>query len=129
MKFYLLPIATILFALPGMASAAGPPVELELVTEQGVQITAPQEWLQLLAGIGIEQVRVRGGQAADEPQVVNRGTARAASYHVVGVLTSRDQLRLPGGTFSKADRTRLKDYFARLSADGSDAVSAPHLRF
>jgi hypothetical protein len=121
--------ALFLNAASYVANAAGPPVELELVTEQGVQITAPQEWLQLLAGIGIEHVRVRGGQAADEPQIVNRGTARAASYYVVGVLTSRDQLRLPGGTFSKADRTRLKDYFARLGADGADAVTAPHLRF
>jgi hypothetical protein len=119
----------ILIALADTANAAGPPVELELVTEQGLQITAPQEWLQLLAGIGIEHVRIRGSQAADEPQVVNRGTSRAASYQVVGVLTSRDQLRLPGGTFTKADRARLKDYFARLAADGADAVAAPHVRF
>jgi hypothetical protein len=109
--------------------AAGPPIELELVTERGVQITAPQQWLQLLASLGIERVQIRGGRQGDEPKVTNRGTARAANYQVVGVLTSRDQLRLPGGTFSKADRARLKDYFAELAADGADAVAAPHVRF
>ena len=46
----------------------GPPIELELVTERGLQITAPEEWLQLLAGIGIEHVQIRGGGEGDEPQ-------------------------------------------------------------
>jgi hypothetical protein len=129
MKFHLLPTATILLAIARVASAAGPPIELELVTEHGVQITAPQQWLQLLAGIGIEHVQIRGGRQGDEPKVTNRGSAKAASYQVVGVLTSRDQLRLPGGTFSKADRAKLKDYFAQLGADGADSVTAPHIRF
>src|SRR6201985_2689340 len=91
-----------------VAAYSAPPIELELVTERGVQITAPQEWLQLLAGIGIERVQIRGGGQGDEPKVTHRGSGRTASYQVVGVLTSRGQLRLPGGTFTKADRARLK---------------------
>jgi hypothetical protein len=126
---YRLLSAVFVLALPHVANAAGPPIELELVTEQGVQITAPQQWLQLLAGIGIEHVQIRGARQGDEPKVTNRGSAKAASYQVVGVLTSRDQLRLPGGTFSKADRAKLKDYFGQLGADGADAVTAPHVRF
>jgi hypothetical protein len=129
MKFYLLPTATILLALARVASAAGPPIELELITEQGLQITAPQQWLQLLAGIGIEHVQIHGGGQGDEPMIKNRGTGRTASYQVVGILTSKGQLRLPGGTFTKADRAKLKDYFAQLGADGADAVTAPHVRF
>src|SRR5205823_4483613 len=107
-----------LITIATAANAAAPAVELELVTERGVQITAPQEWLQLLAGIGIERVRVRGARTGDEPKVDNRGSSNQASYHVVGVLTSRDQLVLPGSTFSRADRVRIKDYFARLGAEG-----------
>jgi hypothetical protein len=128
MKLRPLPILMIFLALAAVASAA-PPIELELVTEQGLQITAPQQWLQLLAGIGVEHVQIRGARKGDEPKITNRGTAQAASYQVVGVLTSRDQLRLPGGTFTKADRTRLKDYFAQLGADGADAVAAPRVGF
>jgi hypothetical protein len=129
MQLRTIPSTLLWMVLAGSASAAGPTIELELVTEQGLQITAPQQWLQLLAGIGIEHVQIRGGRQGDEPKVTNRGTARAANYQVVGVLTSRNQLRLPGGTFTKADRARLKDYFAQLGADGADAVTAPHVRF
>jgi hypothetical protein len=111
------------------AAHAAPPVELELVTERGVQITAPHEWLQLLAGIGIEHVRIRGIQAGDQPKAENRGTSQAVSYHVVGVLTAKDMLRLPGAVFSRADRIRLKEYFERLAADGSDSVTAPRVNF
>src|SRR5437763_12504020 len=109
MNFQMLISVAFLITFIRLANAAAPPVELELVTERGVQITAPQEWLQLLAGIGIEHVQIRGGGEGDQPKVTNRGTARAANFQVVGVLTSRGQLRLPGGTFTKADRARLKD--------------------
>src|SRR5215212_8604125 len=128
MRFRLL-IAALVLAFSQVGHAASPPIELELVTERGLQITAPQEWLQLLAGIGIEHVQIRGGRQGDQPKINNRGSGRAASYQVVGILTSKGQLRLPGGTFAKSDRARLKDYFAQLGADGADAVTAPHVRF
>jgi hypothetical protein len=111
------------------AAHAALPIELELASEQGVQITAPQQWLQLLTGIGIERVRIRGVRGGDEPGVENRGTAQKPSFRVVGILTARDQLRLPGGTFSRGDRTKLKDYFDRLAADGAEALTAPRGRF
>jgi hypothetical protein len=110
------------------AVEAGPPIDLELATDRGVQITAPQEWLQLLAGIGFNQVRIRGLQAGDQPQAENRGTPQQPSYHVVGIITSRD-LRLPGGTFTLGERAKLKDYFNRLEADGAQSLTAPRGRF
>lgn len=109
--------------------AAAPPVEVELATEQGLQITAPQEWLQLLASIGVEHVQIRGMRPGDEPRVENRGTEGQPNYHLVGVITPREQLRLPAGTYSRGDRARLKDYFERLSADGPEAMTAPRGRF
>jgi hypothetical protein len=108
---------------------AAPPVDLEVATEQGVQITAPQEWLQLLTAIGIEHVRIRGMRSGDEPQVVNRGPADRPNYHVVAILTARDELRLPGRTFSRGDRAKLKDFFAQLAADGAESLTAARGRF
>lgn len=125
----LLSAITLLILVCGAASVAAPPVDVELVTERGVQITAPQEWLQLLAGIGIERVRIRGARPGDEPWVSNSGSDDRPSYEVVGVITARDQLRLPGGTFSRADRGRIKDYFERLAADGAEALTAPRGMF
>src|SRR4051812_12825431 len=74
--------ASALIWLTCAASAyAAPPIELELATERGVQITAPHEWLQLLAGIGIEHVQIRGIRAGDEPKVENRGAKQQPNYH------------------------------------------------
>jgi hypothetical protein len=94
-----------------------------------VQITAPQQWLQLLAGIGIEHVQVRGIRASDKPLAENRGSDKQPSYHVVGIITKGEQLRLPGGTFSRADRAKLRDFFDRLAADGAESLTAARGRF
>jgi len=122
MKFPLL--LTVLLSVVTVARA-DIPVELEIATERGVQVTAPHEWLQLLAELGLENVRIRAGQSHQEPSVANSGTAQRPRYRVVGVLSPRDQLRLPGDTFSRTDRARLKDYFDRLTADGAEALTAP----
>ncbi|HEX5472290.1 MAG TPA: hypothetical protein VFW73_10405 [Lacipirellulaceae bacterium] len=129
MRTHVLLGALFCITVANAASAAQPAVELEIVTERGVQITAPREWLQLLAAAGIEHVRIRGGQAGDQPHIENTGSGQSASYHILGVLTAHDQLRLPGGTFSKFEHARLQAYFARLSADGTDAITAPRPRF
>src|SRR5688572_19511309 len=104
MRLRLFAISMLSLVFAGAAGVAAPPVNLELVTERGVQITAPQQWLQLLAGIGIENVRIRNATLGDAPKVSNRGTEERPSYEVVGVITARDQLQLPGSMFSRADR-------------------------
>jgi hypothetical protein len=119
----------ICFCVCSSDAAAAPPVELELVTERGVQITAPQEWLQLLTRAGIGNVRIRGAARGEEPSVANRGTAERPRYLVVGILTAREQLRLVGGTFGRGDMGRLKDYFDRLAAEGDERLTAPRGRY
>ncbi|HEX4416024.1 MAG TPA: hypothetical protein VH107_20500, partial [Lacipirellulaceae bacterium] len=122
-------IAALIWLATVATAAAAPPIELELATERGLQITAPQEWLQLLSSIGIEHVTIHGMQPGDEPRVTNTGSPPKSAYHVLGILTLQDQLRLPGGTFSRGQRAKLKDYFDRLSADGAEAMTAPRGRF
>lgn len=129
MRIHLLASVAWLVAFSRFASAAAPPVELELVTERGVQITAPQEWLQLLTSAGVDHVQIRGMQSGDQPSVKNTGSAAHPSFVVVGVVTSREQLRLPGGTFTRGDREKLKDYFGRLAADGAESLTAARGRF
>jgi hypothetical protein len=48
---------------------------------------------------------------------------------VLGILTARDQLQLPGGTFGRGDRAAIKDYFDRLAADGAESLTAPRGRY
>ncbi|MEX0614183.1 MAG: hypothetical protein WD229_18835 [Pirellulales bacterium] len=128
MRLRLLANVVLLFALATGVRAAAP-IQLELATERGVQITAPHEWLQLLTELGIDNVRIRAAQPGDQPRVENLGTAERPVYHALGILTSRHQLLLPGGTFSRSDRGRLKDYFERLAADGGESLTAPRGMF
>lgn len=128
MRLRLLANVTIAVGLAAAAHAA-PPINLELATERGLQITAPRRWLQLFTDLGIENVRIRSASPGDEPKATNRGTDARPRYHVVGILTAREVLMLPGGTFRATDRAKLRDYFDRLAADGSEALTAPRGRF
>lgn len=130
MRFYLSAnlLLLIAFALAAAVQAALP-IELELATESGLQITAPQQWLQLIASLGIENVRIRVASPADKPAVENRGDADHPRFHVVGILTASEELRLPGGRFRASDRQKLVDYFERLAADGPESMTAPRGRF
>jgi hypothetical protein len=74
-------------------------------------------------------VRIRAAQTGDSPAITNLGTPQAPRYRVVGILTSGEQLRLPGGSFGRGDTKRLKDYFDRLSADGDERLTAPQTHF
>lgn len=112
---------------PALAAAAT--ISLEIVTGQGVQITAPQQWVQLLNGVGVTNVRIRGSRAGDKPTVETLDTRSGDAFRVVGVLNRRDELLLPGGKFGKRDRSRLRDYFSRLGADGADRLTAQQGRF
>jgi hypothetical protein len=128
MRFGLLVNVFLTLAFAG-ANHGAPPVELELATERGVQITAPHAWLQLLTAVGIDDVQIRGKQAGDELKVVNRGTAERPRYYVLGFLSTGDRILLPGGTFTRGDRAALMDYFDRLATDGPELLTAPRGRF
>ena len=117
----------ILFWSIGVRAEA--PVEIEIATERGVQITAPQEWLQLLTTLGARNVRLRSATRGDEPRLQNRGSDKRPRYHVLGILTARDQLLMPGEGFGRNDRGKLKDYLERLAADGAEGVTAPRGSF
>jgi len=128
MRLHLNLVIALVAAFAALAHAA-PPIELELATERGVQITAPREWLQLLAELDITNVRIRTASGADKPQIDNRGTAEEPRFHVVALLTSRNELQLPGGTFGMHDRGRLDDFFDQLAADGAESLIAERGRF
>lgn len=127
MRLHLPANSTIMFALAAAAQAAAP-IELELATERGMQITAPHEWLQLLTSLGVDNVRIRTAAPGDQPKLENLGSDDRPRYRIVGVITARQELLLPGGTFQRNDRRRIREYFERLAAEGGEAI-APRGRF
>jgi len=99
-------------------------ISMEVVSEQGVQITAPQEWLQLLTRLGVTNVRIRGARGGEQPALETIAGTRGDSYRLTGVLTSKGRLLLPGGAFAQRDAAKLSDYLDRLQADGEEGVLA-----
>lgn len=125
-------IATLLvatFVLSAPAVAADAWISIEVVTGQGVQATVQRDWLEALTAAGADSVRVRGHQAGDEPELRETGSAERPRYSLIGVLDSRGRLSLPGGKFDVRSRSKLKDYFDRLGADGTEGVTAPRGKF
>lgn len=104
---------------------AAPPVQLELVTEAGFPLGGERRWLETLGQLPAVEVRIRTARADDEPAVRERG----GGFHVLGVLTARNVLRLPGGTFPLQDRRGLVTWLERLRADGAEGLTAPRGAF
>ena len=46
-------------------------------------------------------------------------------YYVTGVLTARDTLELPGGSFRSHERARVAQWIAKLRADDFIGVIRP----
>ncbi len=118
-----------MFVATATVAHAAPPVKLELATEQGLQITAPQRWLQRLAQAGIYDVRIRAAARGERPRIENIGTDGRPQYRAVGVLTARGELQLPGRTFRDSSLAQLQAYLEQVAAQGPDAMAAPRGQF
>jgi hypothetical protein len=103
---------------------AGPPacaagrVELELVTDGAVPITAQQEWLRRLTQAGVSNLRIRAGQASDRTAIERRGPESAPTYVVTGIITSADEVVVPGARFRAAEARRLAQWLDDLAQHG-----------
>ena len=98
---------------------AGPPIQMELVTEQGFSPTDSQKWIQFLSKLELTSIRIRGADVGDRESIENTGTEARPMYRVVGVLTYRNRLRLPGGEFALGERERLAAWIKKVEADGA----------
>lgn len=122
-------LLTFLVLTADAKAAPGASISIVIVTERGVQSTAPREWLQLLTRIGQRDVSIRSIRAGEQPDVDNTGTVDRPRYRVVGVLDSRGTLTVPGGRFDSRNHRKLADYFDRLASDGIDGVTAKRGRY
>jgi hypothetical protein len=121
--------ALVLGRVPTAAFAADVRIELELVTESGFPMTGSHQWSRFLAELDFDRVRIRGAARGGRPAIETTGPATARSYLVTGVLSSRNQLRLPGGTFTLRDKAGLQDWIRRLAEDGEDGLTEDRVAF
>ena len=99
-----------------------PPVRLELAARKGVPLTGQQRWLTTLRGLA-DGLRIRKARNGDKPEIRDTGTRFAPSYLVIGILSDRNSLLLPGATFRTTDRTEIVRWINRLRSDGIDDVA------
>lgn len=89
-------------------------VDLELVTEPGAPLATSQKWLAALGDLGVASLRIRAGRSGDRAEVTETGTKQSPSFTVTGLITKRDQLVVPGASFSMQQKGELKAWLAKL---------------
>jgi hypothetical protein len=104
---------------------AGGTVELNLVGDAQGSALGFQEWAQALGKAGIRNVRIRSGTEDDKPGIVTEGTADKPVYVVTGIITSRNEILLPGARFKRGDVTRLAAWLKDLAEKGPAAGRKP----
>lgn len=102
-----------LFFATAIAQAALP-IDLEVAVEQSAPFGAMHEWGKLLNEMDLSRVRLRGANGGDEPISASTGEGTTQRFKLVGMLNRRDQLVLPGATFGRGDRAKLKAYFENV---------------
>ena len=107
-------------------SGAEVPVSLEVVTQPGVAVDGPQQWMQLLQDreFALLHVRIRTAQGNEEPRIENLGTETHRAYLVTGVLTSGGRLALPGLALRYGQRQELTNWLMKLRTGGGEVVTA-----
>ena len=118
--------AWVLCAFLGSAALAwaAPLVSLELSTETGFPLGGERKWLMLLKDCKLTNIRFRSQRAGSKIEIKNRGTEESPNYVVVGVLTARNTLRLPGVEFRYGERAAITKWVEKLKADGMEGVTA-----
>ena len=108
---------TIWAAAASLACAAGR-VELELVSEDRVPLTAQQEWARRLGRAGVTNLRIRPGRGGETARIETRGTKDRPVYVVTGVLRASEEIVVPGGRFKPGDAARLAQWLDQLARQG-----------
>ena len=119
-------ISLVLLLFCGLFAArvqAAPPIELEVLVEQGAPLTAQQQWLKRLSELKLAGLTIRNARGGESPEIINRGTEDRPRYKITALLTSNEQLVVKGGSFGARDLGRLQQYFSTLDNQGVEGVT------
>jgi hypothetical protein len=103
------------------AVAADTRVEFELLTEPGFPLGAERRWIETLSELEAVSVRVRMARGGERPAAEETDGV----IHVVGLLTSQNELRVPGGSFRTDDVRKLKDWLEKVRGEGPASLTTP----
>jgi hypothetical protein len=106
------------------AASAAPQVDLVVLLGEGAPLTAGQDWIRELKELGFSNIRIRSPRSGDRIEVQSSGSKNSPHFAVKGILTRRNQLRLPGGKFSLGDQRRIAEWLVKLRRGGEEALYA-----
>ena len=109
--------------------AQTPTIDLEIAAEAKASFDARTRWYDSLKGLKLNSLRLRQAKPREEPGIEAGGTERRPTLHVVAILDSKNQLRLPGAAFAQRDSGRIEAYLQTLREEGVDGVTAERGRF
>jgi hypothetical protein len=98
-------------------ASAAPRVELELALEPGFQPTIMQQWHETLAAAGADNFRL-GGNNLRKIEIETVPGAAGPHYRVLGVISQRGELLVPGGRFAVSDKGGVARWVAGLKTAG-----------
>jgi hypothetical protein len=92
-------------------------VKLELFADQRASVTSQQTWLRELAAAGVSDVRIRAG-SPERVGIEVLGSEDNPTYLVTGVITTGDELILPGRRFRVTEAPQLARWLNTLAEKG-----------
>ena len=111
-------LASLALATAAWAVPAGQ-VELEIAGDNKVGAAMSfQQWQQALAAAGVQNFRLRSGQAGERPSIDVLGTEQMPVYKVTAVLGTGDVLVVPGGKFRRTECKKLAAWLDDLAKRG-----------
>jgi hypothetical protein len=129
MRLDILTVALIALGSGSLATAADAHVEFELVTEKGFPPASTQKWFQTFTDLKVAGVRIRAAQPADKPKIDVAGKKESPRYKVVGTITARGVLVVPGGQFTVNDGPRIAKWMRELTNNGVEGVTTAKTAF
>ncbi len=97
-------------------------VELEVLVGNDVSIEQRQAWLEVLGKTGADSVRMRSANVGDSIRVTATPFGDRELCKLVGQITGRNQIVLPGGTFGQRDVSGIKALIQRIRDDGAQVA-------
>jgi hypothetical protein len=111
-------LVALLLAAAAPLRAAGR-VELELVGDARAGTPMGfQQWLQTLSRAGVKNVRIRTAQPTDRVKIDVQGTDQNPVYMVTGMITSGDEVLVPGARFKRSEVAGLVRWLDDLAERG-----------
>lgn len=117
-RWLLIAVLLMVTAVCSPRAGAADRVELEIVVGGGAPITSAQQWAKMLGELNIASVLVRGARPGDKTDIQVLPGERIKTYHVTGLLTSSNELQVPGQKFRLSDARRIAQWLTSLAEEG-----------